>query len=532
LAEQDIKLDVAVNKVLEVSLRRRWWLLVPTFVLGMSACVIALLLPNRYTSEATILVEHQQEAERFVAPNTSYDVREALLVMTEAILSRARLLQIIDEFDLYPKVRKRGVPEDLVDLMRRNITIAPVGRGPENRNVNAFMISFTDADPRLAQDVTAKLTTLFIEGNQRSREEQSVGTTSFLEEQLQTAAGDLKRQQARVRDFKMHYLGELPEQQQGNLEILTGLHMQLQNTMSALSHAREQQVYLESLLSQYRNMPPAPVAATGPVAVSPAEAVRAELTRLKNQRADLLSRYTDKYPDVVKIDEQIKESEALLAALTKASEPVKDATVKENSNPADSLARDTTLAQIKSQYEANRLEIQNAMADQQQLQSRIEDYQRRLNMTPLREQELADMLRDYNLAKQNYDDLLSKKTQSQLATNLERHQQDQQYRIIDPASLPMKPSNPDHVQIGLGGLVAGIAVGVALAFLAESRDHTIGDEKDLSRLFAFPLMVGLPTMLSAGEERSRSRVKALEWLVGATLSLLVCATEFYVYRRG
>ncbi|MBZ5671353.1 MAG: hypothetical protein LAO04_16685 [Acidobacteriia bacterium] len=525
-------LEVTIGKLLKVAIRRRWWLLAPAFVIGVGACVAAMYLPNRYKSEATILVERQRVPERYVTPNATYDIRETLLVMTEAILSRTRLLQIIDEFGLYREQRKRQSPQEVVDLMRPNITIEPMGKGPQSRDLDAFKVSFTGPDPHLAQQVTSRLTTLFIEENLRSREEQSAGTTSFLGDQLETAAADLKRQGGRVRDFKMRYLGELPEQQQGNLEILTGLHMQLQNTMSALGRAREQQVYLESLLSQYQDISHAAAPASGTTGASPAETIRAELTRLRNQRADLLARYTDRYPDVVKLDEQIKQSEALLAVVTKAAESATSGAGPGKSNSPDSVAREATMAQVKSQLEANRLEVQNLMADQKQLESRIEDYQRRLNMTPVREQELADKLRDYNLSKQNYDDLLSKKTQSELATSLERHQQGQQFRIIDPPSLPTKPSNPDHVQISLGGLVVGIAVGVALAFLAEVRDHSLRDEKELSQFFAFPLMVGLPMLLSKVEERKRSRAEVLEWFVGATLCLLIFATEFYVYRRG
>jgi polysaccharide chain length determinant protein (PEP-CTERM system associated) len=390
----------------------------------------------------------------------------------------------------------------------------------------------------LAQAVTSKLTTLFIQENLRSRAENDTGTTAFLEEQLQVAATELNQQESKVRDFKMKNLGQLPEQQQGNLGILSGLQMQLQNTLGALGRAREQQVYLQSLLTQYRELTPAAAAASGVPVADPAETIKAKLAQLKSERAGLLARYTEKYPDVAKIDEEIKSSEALLAAAAKKpSEPAKEGTGKEgtgkeNTKTVDSSAKNATTAQLSSQLEANRIEIQNGEASQKQLENKIAEYQSRLNMTPIREQELADLERGYTLSKQNYDDLLSKKTQSELATSLERRQQGQQFHIIDPPSLPMKPSSPDHLKISLGGIAAGLALGVALVFLLETKDHSLIDEKDLSRLFSFPLMVGLPLLQTKAEEKRRSRVQVVEWLVGATLCLLVCATEFYIYRRG
>jgi polysaccharide chain length determinant protein (PEP-CTERM system associated) len=532
LAQQEETSDVSLNKLLGVAIRRRWWVLIPASVIALGACLTSLLLPDSYESEATILVERQQVPERYVTANTTIDVREALLVMTDAILSRTQLLQIIDEFGLFPKERKHLVPERLVDLMRRNIKLEPLRKGSESKDLNAFKISFTSVDPHSAQEVTNKLTTLFISENNQSREEQSTGTTNFLADELETVATELKQQGSRVRDFKMRYLGELPEQQQGNLAILGGLQTQLQNTMATLGRARQQQAYLQSLLSQYENLAAAGVQAPGTMTASPTETIKAELTRLRNERADLLARYTAMYPDVVKIDEEIKETEALLAASTHAPEPTKDGTVQESSKSARPAERDATTAQVKSQLEANRLEIQNATEDAEQTKARIAEYQRRLNLTPVREQELADLLRDYNQSKQHYDDLLGKKTQSELATSLERRQQGQRFRIIDQPNLPMKPSSPDHVKISLAGLAAGIAAGVALAFLAETRDHSLRDEQELRRIFAFPLIIGVPMLLSKVEERRRSRVKAFEWFAGVALCLLVCATEFYVYRRG
>jgi len=140
--------------------------------------------------------------------------------------------------------------------------------------------------------------------------------------------------------------------------------------------------------------------------------------------------------------------------------------------------------------------------------------------------------RNYELSKKNYEDLLSRKEQSELATSLDEHEQGQQFHIIDQPSLPMKPASPNHMAVGLGGLGAGLALGVALVFFLETKDHSLINEKDLSRLFSFPLLVGMPTLSTKAEDRRRSRVRIVEWLVGATLCLMVCATEFYIYRRG
>ena len=215
MAEQDESLDVMIQKLLRVAIKRRWWLLVPTVVGALCACAAAIVLPNHYTSVATLLVAHQQVPERYVTPNSTGDIREQLLLMTDAILSRTQLLRIIDEFDLYPKDRKRSAPEDLVDLMRSDITIEPTAKGTDPKDLNSFTISFTSTDPHMAQEVTGKLTTLFTEEYLKSREEQSTGTTNFLDEQLQASAADLKQQESRLRDFKMRYLGQLPEQRAG-----------------------------------------------------------------------------------------------------------------------------------------------------------------------------------------------------------------------------------------------------------------------------------------------------------------------------
>ena len=530
LPGQEESLVETLSKLLNVAIRRRWWVLLPACVIALGASVASLLLPNRYESEATILVERQQVPERYVTANSTTDVEEVLLGMTDAILSRTQLLNIIDEFHLYPNEKQHLAPEQLVELMRKNIKIAPLQNSTDPKDLNAFTISFTGVDPHSAQQVATKLTTLFIEESDKSREKQSTETTNFLSDTLDVAAAELKEQESRVREFKMQALGELPEQQQGNLAILAGLHTELQNNMANLGRAREQQTYLQSLLSQYETIAAAGASVSGPAAPNPQDTIKEQLARLKDEKADLLSRYTDKYPDVVKVDRQIKETEALLAASKAAPETADEGSTQSHSaRPTEANA---TTAQVKSQLEANRIEIANAIEEQKRIEASIADYQHRLNLAPVREEQLADLLRGYDQSKRHYDDLLSKKNQSELATNLERRQQGERFNIIDPPSLPTKPVSPDHLKISLGGLLAGIFVGGALALIFEARDHSLQTEQDLRSAFAFPLMLGLPMMLSSIEIKKRSRSTALEWVLGTALVVLVFVSEFYVYRRG
>lgn len=521
-------LSKTLHQFLRIAVRRRWWLLLPACGVALATITASLLLPNRYTSEATILVVQQQVPQRYVTPNSTYSVKQALESLTEAVLSRSRLLLMVDEFGLYPKERHLVGPEGLVQLMRKNIQIDPIQKESTQQDINAFKISFTANQPQLAQDVASRLTSLFIAENLKLKEEQDTGTTSFLKDQLASAQTDLARQEQTLRNFRTHYLGELPEQQQGNLAILSGLHMQLQNTMGELSRAQEQRVYLTSLIDQYRGLSAKGLAVADSTGVSPLAKAEADLDALKSRRRALLAQYTLAYPGVREIDQDIAQQENLIATLRAAKKSVTRS--GQRSVVTSEGAESSSVAQLNSQLEANRLEIENLTRGEKNLQNQVAQYEQRLNLTPVREQELADIMRRYDLSKQNYADLLSKVTQSELATSLEQRQQGQQFRVIDPASLPEKPSGPKRIQIALGGVMAGLLVGAALAFLIDSMDHAFYAEKDLTAQFNFPLILALPAVFVPSEQRWQAWRKVFEWCAGTVLVFGVVIAEYFICR--
>lgn len=523
------ELHNTLDAYLRLVVRRRWWLLLPACVVTLATVFVLTQLPKMYRSETLILVEDQKVPEHYVVPNIATKLPNRLQTMTQQILSRTRLLRIVDEFGLYAKGRQKLAPEKLVELMRRDIEIELVGQG--GNEVNAFRVSFIAPDPHLAQQVTSRLTSLFIEENLRVREQQSLGTTQFLKAQLKEARTELQELEKRMGEFKTRYLGELPEQQAGNLNALNGLQMQLQSLSAGLNRAREHRIYLESLQVQYRSLAEAGGSLAGVPAPTPAAAAENELTRLRSQRAALQARYTSQHPDIRKIDQEIAQAETLLAEMVdEQKETQKDSEPEGPTTSTSGSQTATAIAQVKSQLKANEAEILNLQAEEKRIQAEIRSYQARLNISPLREQQLADVVRDYSLSKQNYEGLLRKKMESELATNLEKRQQGEQFRILDPPSLPERPYNAKHRQINLAGVALGLGLAVGLTFLSEVRDGSVHTEQELASLVPLPLLVGVPELLTPAEERRRWWRRIGEWVAGSGLVLLVVAAELFVWK--
>lgn len=524
------------SRVVRIVVQRRW-------LIALVACgsVVATngalsLLPSHYNSEATLLVVQQQIPERYVTPTTSTGLADALPAMTQAVLSRTRLQAIIDEFHLYQKEKKRLAPEEVIDLMRRNIDILLVNEQPERRDFNAFKISFTADRPSLAQAVTRRLTALFIAANLKTREDQARNTTTFLAAQLADVERQLSEQERRLRDFKMEHLGELPEQEAGNLAILSGMQAQLQNTTANLSRAQQQQVYFESLLRSYRDMARKGIAAPGvdglPGSANPLRTAQNDLGKLEVELDALTQRYTAQHPEVVRVEREIVRKKKQIDSLKSTQVSAETDSTAAASIGSGTDQEDTATAQLKSQVEANRLEIESLTKDEKRLKASVAEYQARLNSTPIREQQLSEVLRDYDLLKKHYADLLGKQQQSQLAANLEKQQEGQQFQLLDPANLPVAPSGPKRMKMSFGGAVVGLCLGLALAFLVDMKTASFHTENELRTQFGLGFVLGVPMLLTRAEVRRRSWRRSLEWAAGCVLLLLVGASELYVHRLG
>ena len=521
-----------------IALRRRWWILVPLFACWAAVWASSWLLPVRYDSEALILVEQQKVPEQYVVPNVTISLHDRLQSITQQILSRTRLQSTIDRFHLYlPHRGLAGLLKsgDHVEEMRKNINIELVQSPEHATELTAFKISFSSTSPELAQQVNTEHTSLFINEDLKSQQQLSESTTDFLENELADARVKLKDQEAKVRAFKTSHLGDLPGELQSNVSILSGLQGQLQNTEQALDNAKQQKLYLESLVQQYRSAAGNSVTADS-TATSP-ETLDKTLLDLRSHLAEDRSQFTEDHPDVVALKDRIAKTEALkkeieseMASNQKAGNSAKGVEQDEVASPQ--VGAPAAIMQTESQLRASGLEIQNYQKREKELQSEIASYETRLNRTPQTEQELADISRGYEESKANYDSLLQKQNQSQLATSLERRQQGEQFRVLDPPSFPKKPSAPNHLLLSLGGLIIGAAVGCGLTALMELTNARIRKEQDLKDVVPARVLVAIPHLSDSREDRF---ARLLHWMeVGAALSIfiLIALGNLYAFYKG
>ena len=513
--------------------RRHLQFLIPLFLGWALVWGASWVLPPRYQSTTLILVEQPTMPRDYVTPNVNDDLQDRMQSITQQILSRTRLLHIIDQLNLYVDPHSQPSPDQKVDRMRKDIDIELV-RDARNQ-ITAFNVSYSSGDPHLAQQVTSELTNLFINENLEVRQQQSEDTTKFLESQLEAARKTLSDQEDKIRQFKAQHPGELPAQVGSNLQILAGLQSQLQTEEDALNTAKQQRVYLETLVNQYRSLQgSSKTAGSAPVGLP---AVNEELEKLRAQLADLRSHYTDRHPDVRKLKEQIAETEKtrdqIIADLkAKDSAPADPNAAPTSLDPSDVRDGSSPMVQLQGQMQSNRAEIANRERAVMDLKAKVIDYQARLNQEPVREQQLSDLTRGYEQSKANYDDLLKKKNESAMATSMELLQQGERFRIIDPPSLPVKPEFPNRLKLCGIGLGLGLGLGVVVAGAFEMMDDRIYDEKDLKKLLPIAIISEIPTVVAAADQQRERRLLWIGWATAAFVSVTILVGSAVSYLRG
>jgi len=502
-------------QIIEIVSRRRWYLMIPFCLALVAGIVLVIVLPKIYSVSTLILIQPQKVPDEFVRSIVSTDIDSRINTISQQIMSRSNIERIINEFNIFSgENQSRMFMEDKVALMRQWISVDLIRenrRGP----ADAFSISFKGTDPNLVTKVTNALAAYFINENLRVREEQALGTSDFLEDELGDTRVKLEKQEEALKEYRARYMGGLPEQLQTNLRILEGLQVQLNIKNEGLRYAKNDLLLLAKQIEETKRVDDTPLESIPEEIPEVRSEKQIRLAELEERLSELELNYTEKHPDIIKLKKQIQELTAKIA-----EEPL---VIPERPMAQTPLRRDQDLRddeRSRRLMEERELKIQIAtvQAEINKIEDQMRNYQRMVENTPKREQELVSLNRDYENIKMSYDSLLSRKLESDIAVNMEKKQKGEQFRIIDPAKYPEKPSEPDMKKLFIMVLAAGLGIGGGLIFLLEYMDKSFRKPEDLEATLGLPVLCTIPQLYQS-KEMKMGRINQILFAFSALVSL-------------
>ncbi|MBS1857047.1 MAG: hypothetical protein JST11_16880 [Acidobacteria bacterium] len=468
---------------------------------GTTAAIVSRLEPV-YTAYAVILVESQKIPETFVPATVQTALEAQLDTLKQQVLSTERLWSLVEGFGLYRRERSRATKEEILRRMRDDITIS-LSRGWSARGPGAFEVEYQAPRPETAADVANRIGMFFINENMRQRTDEAEATSRFLNTQLGAAEGRLREQEGKLKEFKLTFNGELPEQEGALLAAVAQGRTELLGIQDGMARAQQSLLILESSLSyaqsnlrdrQERVRAAAATAAALGMRAVPASSPPPPPTPLEQAQSDLRSlrtRYRDSHPEIQRMMAEVarlqKEEEdtrrAVNAAAARGAGAADTSAAPERRADAGAgeseQADQNRIQELAGQIAAVRQELDSLDQRRQRVLQEVADSQERIRKLPVRVQQLAVITRDYETSKQNYQSLLSKKLAADVATDMERWHKSQKFVMLDAARPPQKPTKPRRVMLTAAGAVFSLALSTALAFLLELRRGVLLGEWEL-----------------------------------------------------
>lgn len=521
--------------IIEIALKRRWYIIIPFCLSMLAGIYLAVSLPRLYESKTLIFVQPQRVPTDFVRSIISVDIDSRIRTISQQILSRTNLEKIIENFNLFSEPKHITMfMEDKVGDLRKRIRIdVTKAKQDRRKDADAFSISFKGKDPEKVMKIANALATYFIDENLKVREAQAVGTSDFLKDELGSMRNRLVALEESLRKYRVTYMGELPEQLETNLRILDRLQNRLNTKQESLRDAKSALVALEKQISDAQELYKGVTSLESGKIVEYEMSDQAKLNLLKKKRSDLLARYTDRHPDIIRQKKIIDDLEAKIQ--NENQEPAQElppgqANNKETFKETSIIADKYTSTLMKQRLEIIN-EIKIIQTDIAKLTQQSHMHQKRVENTPKREQELLSLKRDYHNIKDTYDSLLSRKLEAELAVNMEKKQKGEQFRIIDPARLPKKPVSPDMKKLFLMTLAAGLGIGCVLVFLLEYLNTSFNRFEEIEPFLGIPVLATIPSIINPRDIKKRKISMALS-IISIMFSFVLLAGFAFLTFNG
>jgi len=474
-----------VLEYLQAVRRHKLWVYLMTVGLTLTAFVGIALLPNKYKATTTVEVDPQRVPEQFVSELVRISPTDRLQTISQEVLSETRLQQIIDQWNLYPQVRQASTREAVIDQMRNDtvIEVRQSGGGPA-----VFSIAYQGKDPTIVAKVANQLASDFIEWNLNNREQHAQGTTEFLNSQLQEAKKALEDQENKLSQYKMSHLGELPQQQEAILHTLSGLQVELRANADNLNRLDEERLTL--------TQQPVTVPVIGGTPQPASERVRLEneKNQLETRLSELRRRYTDVFPEVQDVVRQLNHVNDSLNALP---------TDKPSETGSVTATTSTKPTAVRLRLEAIGKEMERLREEQKRIREQTATYQAKVEAIPRREQEMIDLMRNYDISKGRYESLLGKSYAADMSNELDSQQKGERFIILDPARVPEKPFKPNRLKLMAVSMFLSFFGSVVVVIAKEYLDPRVKTEREIRVAYPepIPLLAAIPHIQSPIERR-------------------------------
>jgi polysaccharide biosynthesis transport protein len=514
--------DLTLASLLQAWRFRKWYFILPALIVPVLAFILAFKLPPVYESKSTILIEEQQIPQDFVRSTVTGYADQHVQLLTQQILSRTRLWEIVEKFNLYAKERTKDTKENILDQMRKDIKFETIsaevqdkkkGRGAPTESVTiAFKISYQGDNPDLVQKVTNTLASFYLEENLKYREGQAQTTTKFLEAELKELKEKINQLGIKTSEFKATHPGTLPELREFNQSQVVSLDSELKRLDGDINAAQNQKIYLEGLLGTARYN--RSEVDTDGIVKDP----RARLQALNEILKSFRAKYSEDHPDIQNLNKEKAQIEQFLksqgsggdiqnqwklaqlqadlaAKQARYSEQHPDVkklkmeidqllTEAKKGNPTlgDMDMGNPVFINLTTQVNQINNQIDTLTKLRQKQQEKLEQFRHRLEETPKIEQEYLSLQRDYQNSHSKYQEVMNKLLEARIAEGMEEHQKGEKFTMVDPASLPEEPIKPKKKLIALAGLILGLGTGLALFTASESLDTSIKSGDELAAL--------------------------------------------------
>lgn len=544
--------------------RRRKKIIIITFILIFGIIGSrAVLLPSIYRSQAMIQIEGQQIPPDYIKSTVSSYAEERLRMITRQIMTRTKLLEIINKFDLYPNSRGKITTQKLIEKISNDISLEPIigdvidkKTGRQRDATIAFILSYEGTDPNKVFQVTQDLATLYLKEDERKREQLTTSATSFFQNEADQLKGQIYTLENNISDFKKSHIGELPENNTVNLQAIARLQTDFDRINLNINSLQERIILLKQQIKSVDPLSPV-VTNEGKIAMNPRE----RLKKLHLELVNMQSVLSNKHPDVKKLKRQIKELEDQVKQSDKSEFKIRrlsqlegqlaslrgelgskhpdvirlskeanalsieiDKQAKKSTSSPDNAENPDNPAYInlKIQILSAETELKGLVKEKERIESAIRGYRKKIETSPLVEKEYSKLIRDYETAQLKYNEIMNKLMEARVAQGMEKTQRADRFTLVEPPSIPEIPYKPNRMAIALIGLALALGSSGGLAIARETMDNSVKTADELSEIMDGPVLSVLALVETAEEKRAR-RTKRIFWIF-AFLVLLVGAS--------